>query len=145
MGDKQRKLTPKQQAFADYYIETGNASESARLAGYSKKTAQAIGLENLEKPMVKSYIDERMKQIASKRIMDAAEALELLTSIARGELESETIETDGEVGGVSTKTVTKKKDRLKAVMAIGKRHGLFTEKVQLDVEPVVIVDDIEER
>lgn len=28
------KLTPKQKAFADYYIECGNATEAARKAGY---------------------------------------------------------------------------------------------------------------
>ena len=32
-----KKLTPKQKAFADYYIETGNATEAAIRAGYSKK------------------------------------------------------------------------------------------------------------
>ena len=41
-----RKLTPKQQAFADYYIELGNATESALKAGYSKRTAKETGYEN---------------------------------------------------------------------------------------------------
>ena len=33
------KLTPKQKAFADYYIECGNAAEAARRAGYEKRYA----------------------------------------------------------------------------------------------------------
>lgn len=41
------KLTPKQRAFADYYITTGNATEAAEKAGYSKKTARVVGYENL--------------------------------------------------------------------------------------------------
>ncbi|MDX3785510.1 terminase small subunit [Lactiplantibacillus plantarum] len=80
-----RKLTPKQQKFADEYIKSGNAADAARKAGYSKCSARSVGQENLTKPDIKQYIDERMAEIASKRIMDATEAVELLTSIARGE------------------------------------------------------------
>ncbi|WP_076657663.1 terminase small subunit [Lactiplantibacillus plantarum] len=80
-----RKLTPKQQKFADEYIKSGNAADAARKAGYSKRSARSVGQENLTKPDIKKYIDERMAEIASKRIMDATEAVELLTSIARGE------------------------------------------------------------
>ena len=36
------KLTPKKKTFAEYYIETGNVTESAIKAGYSKKTARVI-------------------------------------------------------------------------------------------------------
>ncbi|MCB7463396.1 terminase small subunit [Lactiplantibacillus argentoratensis] len=80
-----RKLTPKQQRFADEYIKSGNAADAARKAGYSKRSARSVGQENLTKPDIKKYIDEQMAEIASKRIMDATEAVELLTSIARGE------------------------------------------------------------
>ena len=54
-------LTPKQQAFADYYIECGNATEAAKRAGYSEKTAYAIGNENLNKLEVSEYIAARME------------------------------------------------------------------------------------
>lgn len=80
-----RKLTPKQRKFADEYIKSGNLADAARKAGYSKRSARSVGQENLTKPDIKQYIDERMAEIASKRIMDATEAVELLTSIARGE------------------------------------------------------------
>ena len=52
-------LTPKQRAFADFYIELGNAAEAARRAGYSAKTAKSIGAENLTKPDIKIYIARR--------------------------------------------------------------------------------------
>ncbi|MGA3416146.1 terminase small subunit [Lactiplantibacillus plantarum] len=80
-----RKLTPKQRKFADEYIKSGNAADAARKAGYSKRSARSVGQENLTKPDIKKYIDKQMAEIASKRIMDATEAVELLTSIARGE------------------------------------------------------------
>ena len=73
------ELTPKQKAFADYYIECGNAAEAARKAGYSLRTADAIGRENLRKPTVSAYISERQKQIDDCRIADAAEILQYLT------------------------------------------------------------------
>lgn len=79
------KLTEKQRRFADEYIKLGNATEAARLAGYKKPHVQ--GSQNLEKLSVKSYIDKVLSEMASKRIMDATEAMELLTSIARGEIE----------------------------------------------------------
>ena len=43
------KLTEKQKRFIDYYVETANATESAKRAGYSSKTAKNIGAENLTK------------------------------------------------------------------------------------------------
>lgn len=80
-----RKLTLKQQKFADEYIKSGNAADAARQAGYSARTARSVGQENLTKPDIKNYIDDQMAEMASNRIMDAQEAVELLTSIARGE------------------------------------------------------------
>lgn len=42
------KLTEKQKKFADYYIELGNATQAAIKAGYSKKTANRIGLKTCQ-------------------------------------------------------------------------------------------------
>ncbi|KGL44495.1 terminase small subunit [Listeria newyorkensis] len=84
-------LTEKQQRFADEYIRCGNAAEAARLAGYSKKTARQIGTENLAKPDIEAYIEETLAKIESERIMNATEALELLTKIARGEIKEKVI------------------------------------------------------
>lgn len=83
------KLTPKQKAFADYYIECGNQTEAAKRAGYSKRTARVIGQENLLKPAISAYIAERQKQIDDCRIADAAEILQYLTSVMRGEVKDQ--------------------------------------------------------
>jgi len=115
------KLREKQKRFADYYIETGNATESALKAGYSKKTARSIGQENLTKPDIKAYIDERLKEIADKRIMGATEALELLTSIGRGEMTEELyIPTETGIERIEKKPDIK--DRQKAIDSILKRY-----------------------
>lgn len=83
------ELTLKQKAFADYYLETGNATEAAKKAGYSEKTAHVIAAENLKKPNVSQYIAERQKQLEDKRIADVAEVLKFFTSVMRGEVKDQ--------------------------------------------------------
>lgn len=83
------KLTPKQKAFCDYYIQTGNASEAARKAGYSEKTAPFIGSENLKKPKISAYIAERLAEADKKRIADADEVMQFYTSVLRGEVKDQ--------------------------------------------------------
>ena len=53
---KQKALTAKQQRFVTEYLIDLNATQAAIRAGYSKKTAQRIGFENLTKPVVKAAI-----------------------------------------------------------------------------------------
>lgn len=115
-----RKLTAKQQKFANSYIESGNATKAAIDAGYSKKTAAVIGNENLIKPYIKSYINERMKEIESNKIMDATEALQLLTNIARGK-EKETVITSTPGGVYETQKEADLKTRITALKEILKR------------------------
>lgn len=144
-------LTEKQKRFADYYIETGNMTEAAIKAGYSKKTARVIGQENLLKPAIKNYIDEKLKELEEKRVASATEVMQLLTSAMRGELDEEVVVVESIGDYCSEARVVKKKiglkDRIKAAELIGKRHRLFTDKIQVDgIVPVMIVgeDEIED-
>ena len=69
------KLTPKQKAFADNYIENGgNASAAARDAGYRERAAGSMGAENLKKPQIAAYIAERQEKIDSDRICTLKES-----------------------------------------------------------------------
>ncbi|MGU0353888.1 terminase small subunit [Clostridium perfringens] len=145
------KLTPKQKAFAEYYIETGNATESAIKAGYSKKTARVIGQENLLKPALKSYIDEKMKELESKRIAKAEEVLEYLTRVLRGEETEQVVVTENIGDFMSEAKVVDKeisaKDKIKAAELLGKRYRLFTDKIEADVNQTVVFegeDDLED-
>ena len=83
-------LTPKQKAFADEYIKNGgNASDAARKAGYSKKTAYSMGQQNLKKLEISSYIAEKQSLIEKQKgtdIMSLAEIQQRRSMIARGEL-----------------------------------------------------------
>lgn len=78
-------LTPKQKAFADNYIISGNATDAARKAGYSKKTARQIATENLTKPSILSYIQQRTAPIEQKRIASGDEVLQFFTRVMNGE------------------------------------------------------------
>lgn len=78
-------LTPKQKAFADNYIISGNATESAKKAGYSEKTARFIGAENLTKPHILEYIKQRTDSTEKKRIASGDEVLQFFTRVMNGE------------------------------------------------------------
>ncbi|WP_303220192.1 terminase small subunit [Enterococcus asini] len=127
-------MTEKQKRFCDFFVELGNAKEAAIKAGYSKKTAKQIGQENLTKPDLKDYINSRLSEMESKRIADAQEVLEYLTSVMRGE-ETETVATSK---GLYEDVDVGAKDRLKAAELLGKRHALFTDKVDLQTGDIVI-------
>jgi len=151
------KLTEKQKRFVDYYIETGNATEAARKAGYSEKTARSVGAENLTKPDIRKAIDEALQQLQSERIADAKEVMEYLTAVMRREYKecvvvttSEEVSTyvPDETGKMRKQTVRKETpqvveiparlaDANKAAELIGKRYGLFTDKIDIE-GPVTI-------
>lgn len=59
-------LSPKQQRFVAEYLIDSNATQAAIRAGYSKKTAKAIGCENLTKPDVAAAVEKGRAKIAGK-------------------------------------------------------------------------------
>jgi phage terminase small subunit len=138
-----RKLTPKQQKFADEYIKSGNAADAARKAGYSKRSARSVGQENLTKLDIKEYIDEQMAEIASKRIMDATEAVELLTRIARGE-EKETVISSTPEGVYESQKEADLKTRISAVKEILKRYPGDDKLVKAQIRKAEAEADIAE-
>lgn len=142
MADK--KLTAKQQRFCDEYLIDLNATQAAIRAGYSKKTAYSIGVENLKKPELKKYIEDRMAEKDKELIATGDEVLKYLTSVMRGKSSSSVLARD-EMG--ADRVIEKppdEKERTKAAELLGKAHMLFTDKVDMGgAVSVVIVDDIE--
>ncbi|MEO4053388.1 terminase small subunit [Solibacillus sp. CAU 1738] len=132
----ERKLTVKQQAFVDFYIELGNATD-AYLKAYPnvKKgaTARAAGSRMLTNVSVKFYIDERMEELKSERVADQQEILETLTAILRGEATAATLKGIG----MGEQVIDKKMpptmgERIKAAELIGKRFTLWTDKQEIE-------------
>ncbi|AND05682.1 terminase small subunit [Streptococcus pyogenes] len=145
-GDgKLSKLTLKQKRFADEYIISANATAAAIKAGYSKKTARSIGQENLTKPDIKAYIDERLEKLESEKIATQEEVLQYLTSIMRGDQQEKTLISVGEFGQKIVDIDVGAKDRIKAAELLGKRYRLFTDKIEAEVQGTVVFvneDDI---
>ena len=119
-------LTPKQKAFADYYIECGNQTEAARRAGYKKPHVQ--GNQNLDKLSVREYIEERQKQIEDSRIASAAEIMQYFTSVMRGEVKDQF--------GLDAPLA----ERTKAAVELAKRKVDVAQKT--DTGGIVIVNNI---
>ena len=127
------KMTPKQKRFCDEYLIDLNATQAAIRAGYSKKTANVIGMENLTKPYLKEYIENRMAEKESELIAGQDEVLQYLTAVMRGEDKEERL-TNNALGEVETIEIVVQGNRLKAAEMLGKRYGLFTEKVEQNVD-----------
>lgn len=128
------KMTLKQQRFADEYIITGNATQSAIKAGYSKKTARAIANENLMKPYIKEYIDERLAKLESEKIATQEEVLQYLTSVMRGEKTEPLLVLDGEGTQKVIEAVPNVQSRTRAAELLGKRYGTFTDRVDVSAQ-----------
>lgn len=136
-------MTSKQKRFADEYLIDCNATQAAIRAGYSEKTARSIGQENLTKPNIKAYIDEQLEQLHDETIATAEEVMKYLTSVLRGQSESEIVVVEGMGDGMSNaRRMTKapdERERLKAAELLGKRFNMFTDKITVDgAVPVII-------
>ena len=127
MSSITKGLTQKQRRFIDEYIISGNATQAAIKAGYSKKTAKQMGTENLAKPIIKAEIDRRNAEIKSAKTADMQEVMEYLASVMRGE-QTESVAT---AKGIFDNVPVSAKDRIKAAELIGKRHGAWTDKKEI--------------
>lgn len=144
-------MTDKQRKFCDEYLIDANATRAYK-AAYphvkSEDAARACASRLLTNANIKSYIDEQLEKISSDKIADAKEVMEYLTSVLRGESESEIVVIEGTGEGCSDARRMNKapdeKERLKAAELLGRRYGLFKADVSLEVEPVVIVNDLKE-
>ena len=124
------KLKPKELIFAEEWLKTTNATQSAIKAGYSERTAYSAGSRLLKKVDVKQYIDERLAEMKENSIADTDEVMQFLSSTMRGDIPDQF--------GLDPAL----NDRLKAAELIGKRYKLFTDKQEIsgaDGEPIKVV------
>lgn len=118
-------MTPKQRAFCDYYLASGNATEAAEKAGYSAKTAYSIGAENLRKPEIQQFIEAHSKPKEESRIATAQEVLEFYSEVMRDREEMT-------------------KNRLRAAENLAKRFGVDKERATGDgaVQITLSIEDM---
>ena len=136
-----RKLNEKQKAFANYYIESLNATESyAKAYECSYNTARTNGARLLAKANIKKYIDEVMSAKDESRIASQDEILQILTDIARGITEEEVVQFSQLGEELRTTRKPTIKDRMKASELLGKRYRMWVDKVEADVNQQVIFE-----
>lgn len=140
-------MTDRQRKFADEYVIDCNASRAYKAAYPSVKkdeAARANGCRLLTNANIKSYIDEKLKEISNAKTAQAAEVMEYLTSVMRGQSRACcTVVVDGCGDDCSEAKIIEKppdeKERLKAAELLGRRYGLFTDRVDVSgAVPVVI-------
>ena len=106
------KLNARQKSFCEFYVASGNATESAIKAGYKEKTSRITASKMLTKANIKKYIKELQEKTKTSRIMTAIERREFLTEVIKNGNE-------------------KLQDRLKALDILNKMDGEYIEKMQL--------------
>lgn len=134
-------MTEKQKRFCDEYLIDCNATRAYKAVYRSIKSdevARKAGSRLLTNVDVKKYITNRMEEIHNEKTADVQEVIEYLTSVLRGESSSTEIVVEGTGDGCSeARTIEKapsEKERLKAAELLGKRYGLYTDKVDLDAD-----------
>ncbi len=134
-------MTEKQKKFADEYLVDLNGTRAYKAAYPSVKsdnTAGANAARLLRNDSVRTYLNERLEQLHSERTADIQEILEYLTAVMRGEEKEEKMAANA-LGEMEAYNVRNQANQLKAAELLGKRFGLFTEKINVDGNiPVVI-------
>ena len=130
------RLTPKQQKFADEYVATGNATEAAIKAGYSKNYANTNASKLLQNTTIKQRVEKRMAEIADAKIMKAKEAMERLTEIARGERKEEVVLMSPRGDVITIEKAPDNATVIRAIQEILKRYPTAkqAEKMQAEID-----------
>ncbi|MGX0020293.1 phage terminase small subunit [Staphylococcus hominis] len=140
-----KSLTLKQKQFADEYIRTGNAYQSAINVGYSEKYAKARSHKMLENVGINQYIDENLEIIQKESIAKTDEIMRYLTRVLRGEEKEEILVyvCDGmqEIQTIQPSA----KDRIKAAELLGKRYRMWTDKHEVEIATPIFIDDVPEE
>lgn len=127
-------MTNRQKKFCDEYLIDLNATQAAIRAGYSERSAGRNADRMMKNDEIRSYIEEQLKQLHNERTADAQEVVEYLTSVLRGESEGEELVNEFQGDGISKAVNVKKKpsekDKLRAAELLGKRFGIFTDRIE---------------
>ena len=126
------KLTAKQLKFVQEYLVDLNATQAAIRAGYSKKTAEIIGYENLRKPGLSAILKEEMDKRAKKTEITAEYVLNTIReTIERCAQKEPVMEWDAEAKCMveTGEWQFKENGVLKGCELLGKHLGLYLDRV----------------
>ena len=138
------KMNERQKHFADEYIISKNATQSAIVAGYSEKTAYSIGQRLLKNVEISEYIKKRTEELFDERSMTIAEALAISASIARGDVQKgyskKTVKTDDgdEITETTYEFTPSIEERQRSVDHILKVNGAYLERKEIELSGAVV-------
>lgn len=125
MSDK--KLTAKQAAFVREYLIDFNATQAAIRAGYSQKTAEQVGYQQLQKTSVQKAIAEKQQKRELSAIRSAEDVLKDIQRVKDMAMKTRLTDAGDEV-------LINPNAALKALELEGKHLAMFTEKQQVTGE-----------
>lgn len=121
-------LTEKKRRFALEYMKDANATQAAIRSGYAARSARTTGSQLLADPEVARLIEEQRKKHESEAIATADEIMRYLTSVVRGQSESEVVAVEMIGDGCSEARKIRKapdeKERIKAAETLAKLFGI---------------------
>ena len=127
-------MNARQRLFADEYLIDLNAEAAAIRAGYSPRYARGNAHKLVANSFIKNYIADRMAEKDSELIADQDEVLKYLTSVLRGKSSSAVLARNFTGADEVMEKPPDEKERLKAAELLGKRYGLYTERLEADVD-----------
>lgn len=164
------KLTEKQRKFVEEYLIDLNATQAAIRAGYSVKTANEQGSQNLAKLSIQEEIAKEMAERSKRTGINQDRVVLELAKIAFVKI-TDVVDDEGRIkqdatdedlaciesvkvkeiptrsGDVGIEREVKLSPKLKALELLGKHLGMWNDKLDVNVTlPVVITgeDDLED-
>lgn len=141
-------MTEKQKRFCDEYLIDLNGTRAYKAAYPSVKsdhTATVNAGRLLTNADVRAYLDAELEKLHNAKTADTQEVMEYLTAVLRGESSASVVVVEGVGDGCSeARTITKppdEKERLKAAELLGKRFGLFTDKIDANAPITIVIKD----
>lgn len=138
-------MNARQELFCEEYLKDMNATQAAIRAGYSEKTAYSQGQRLLKNVEIKNKLQEIREKIQDENIATIKDIEEFLSLSMNGEMEEEVVSVVGEGEGYSKVVKSKKqislRERLKAAELLGKRYGLYTDKVDMTQALTIVFED----
>ncbi len=127
-------MTEKQKMFVDEYLIDLNGTRAYK-AVYknikSDKAAASRASKLLSQDDIREYKDKRLKELENERTADIQEVMEYLTSVMRGESHSSVLAMCGDGCQETIEKPPDEKERLRAAELLGRRFGMFTEKLEV--------------
>ena len=130
-------MTEKQKIFCDEYLIDLNGTRAYKAAYPNIKSDNAAAVRAnklLKKKEIKEYIQQRLDELASKRVADQQEVMECLTSVLRGESTSSVLAMCGDGMQEVIEKPPDEKESLRAAELLGRRYGMWSDKLEVKNE-----------